>query len=274
MREFIQAVSLLEANIPETTYGYWITDVGDILVVANQQHLVVAQKHGFKTYEECYDAGWIRLVCKMSLYVIPSGKLNELSVRFADQKPSWKAMSALRSISRSGFVRFALDIEPRSSVEFISKTFEDYRPFYSLASQHRAKKEQVAEAAIPSADYGYWIKPDGEILPVSFEDHVIVLKMESGLHRYSDAYRAGWIRIVTDADFSFNFEEGKPTRRAISSLRRLAKLKDFRRYYVDISSDDKIIWKNFETVGPALLLASQHANQSVDNIEENKGPSE
>lgn len=89
---------------------------------------------------------------------------------------------------------------------------------------------ELTEASIPPA-YGYWITPDGAILPVR-RDHGAVAHE----HGFSDpdeeytatnnAMKAGWIRIIAADEFNPNefcadFVLGLLTRRSVSAVRKI-----------------------------------------------------
>ncbi len=52
---------LFERAIPETSYGYWITNTGEYISVDYHNHSGAASKHG-TTYGRAIEDGWIRIV--------------------------------------------------------------------------------------------------------------------------------------------------------------------------------------------------------------------
>jgi len=64
-RNFFRGVTenyLVEAEIPPTRYGYWITDEGKIHPVGYQDHNGVARQYGFDSQHDARRAGWIAIV--------------------------------------------------------------------------------------------------------------------------------------------------------------------------------------------------------------------
>lgn len=84
---------------------------------------------------------------------------------------------------------------------------------------------RLHEATIPATRYGYWVTRDGEVLAVPTLRHSEIA-VENGIADSDSALKQGWIRIVARDDcrpgeFCVNFVQGFPSRRAVSSLRRL-----------------------------------------------------
>lgn len=64
------------------------------------------------------------------------------------------------------------------------------RNFLNIVNEQR-----LEEAAVPPTDYGYWISPEGEIIPVDYQDHGDKIA-ELGIDNSIEALSEGWLRII------------------------------------------------------------------------------
>ena len=76
---------------------------------------------------------------------------------------------------------------------------------------------------ISSKIYGYWVPPDGELIPVGFESHgqkLIQLGITGG---YPRAFGMGWIRVTTENSNSLDIEieSRKPNSEQTQTILRL-----------------------------------------------------
>jgi hypothetical protein len=91
-------------DIPETEYGYWITDKGEFLVVPKFCHEEVAEQAG-TYYTACFKNGWIRIVCR------PQAGRGDLNVGFYAGKLGNRAISALgRLVNSRSYAQYMTEI--------------------------------------------------------------------------------------------------------------------------------------------------------------------
>jgi hypothetical protein len=76
---------------------------------------------------------------------------------------------------------------------------------------------------ISSKIYGYWIPPDGKLIPVGFEEHGKKLTQLGVSGGYTRAFSMGWIRIITgdSNSMSIEIESRKPNSEQIHSILKL-----------------------------------------------------
>lgn len=127
MRKWIDIVAehteLLEATIPPTPYGYWITDLGEFVPVPHEAHDAIARIHSGKDTGEVLDEGWIRVIVEGAVSV---------SAYFHTHRLGTRAISALRRLTLTeDFQSFVLDV--RGS-EWISERFYTLRGFMAAVS--------------------------------------------------------------------------------------------------------------------------------------------
>lgn len=53
---------LIEFELPQTEYGYWITGEGEIIPVPMFGHDEKVEEYGFRSMDEVWQKGWIRVV--------------------------------------------------------------------------------------------------------------------------------------------------------------------------------------------------------------------
>lgn len=63
-------------------------------------------------------------------------------------------------------------------------------------------KQYLIETSVPKTYYGYWIRTDGKIVPVSFESHSSVARMllPGKARPVTTAFLSGYIRVVADPE--------------------------------------------------------------------------
>ncbi len=103
---------------------------------------------------------------------------------------------------------------------------------------------------IPDTKYGYWIKPDGEFIPVDGPGgHLSTLRSLSGgvWKNYGDATSQGWVRVVSRVSvmsgtpkyrLSVSYDRGKVSARAAGSMRRLVASAPWIQFTVDVDGPD------------------------------------
>lgn len=107
MRNWINIITegstLCEKAIPETEYGYWITDAGDIYPVSYEAHDKTAKEHG-TTYGHALHDGWIRIVSMRK----------HLDVNYHGGQIGRAAISSLqRLMSLNDYSNFKVDVRGR-----------------------------------------------------------------------------------------------------------------------------------------------------------------
>lgn len=60
--ELYRSRLLFELDVPDTTYGYWITDTGEYISVGFQKHKDVAVQLIKRAGESSYTQGWIAVI--------------------------------------------------------------------------------------------------------------------------------------------------------------------------------------------------------------------
>ena len=76
---------------------------------------------------------------------------------------------------------------------------------------------------LSSKPYGYWLPPDGKLIPVGFEEHGEKLTQLGIRGGYTRAFGMGWIRIITENSNSMDvqIESRKPNSEQNQSILRL-----------------------------------------------------
>lgn len=266
-----ESLSICEEAIPETEYGYWITDTGKFLVVGDHDHAGVARRNGMDSYNACYAAGWIRLVCLPDRAT--NGATKSLLVRFDSGNPPMRAISSLRRLASRDFTSFTVDI---GGDEWQYKSFTEFRPFYAFVAEHRQIVGALTEAEdIPDTEYGYWITPDGEFISVPYQSHGDVIRSHTKLAIASkwDALEQGWIRIISAVSLSVEMAIGKPSIRAVTALRRLINSKHYTEFSIEAEDNDGgATYKSFTTPVPfynyAMMLRRASSMKQMDNLQE------
>lgn len=109
--------NLTEANIPPTSYGYWIKDDGEFIPVASVKgstHADIASQyfhgHALEAQRKAHLKGWIRTVNDKRMSIMYTAVMN----------PSKKALGSLHSLIRSDidYSEYAFESPP---AEFYSK---------------------------------------------------------------------------------------------------------------------------------------------------------
>lgn len=118
-----EPLPLLEAAIPPTPYGYWITDLGEFVPVPHEAHDAIARFQFGKDTGQVLDEGWIRVVVEGAASVSAYFHTHRLGIR---------AISALRRLTLTEDFRFFY-LDVRGS-EWISKRYTSLSPFLSEVS--------------------------------------------------------------------------------------------------------------------------------------------
>lgn len=99
---------LTEAAIPQTDYGYWITDEGKIIPVGHEQHDEVSRANGGGPLGYAIDKGWIRIVVEPARQYVPLS----VSIYFWCYRLNSRSFSALSRLCRSyAFERYVIEIK-------------------------------------------------------------------------------------------------------------------------------------------------------------------
>ncbi len=103
-----QDEELTEAAIPQTDYGYWITDEGNIIPVGHEQHDKVSRENGGGPLGYAIDKGWIRIVVEPARQYVPLS----VSIYFWCYRLNNRSFSALSRLCRSyAFERYVIEIK-------------------------------------------------------------------------------------------------------------------------------------------------------------------
>jgi hypothetical protein len=199
-------------ELPETEYGYWITDEGEFLDVPYENHAMVAhryfQKHPEKMgptrisgYERAFELGWIRIIDR-----------NRVNIRIRDPKEC--TPEALRSLlgyigqvhkDNRIFIDLGWSAEKLDAKVPHLPTRQEITKYLMRVLIGKRRPQMVAEAQIPETDYGYWITHDGQMLPVSRQAHEPVAERYLRAHpelgrpkqdAMTHVLDLGWIRII------------------------------------------------------------------------------
>jgi hypothetical protein len=115
---------IVEAEIPPTSYGYWITADGEIFPVSFWMHDTVAAEHGFNSGFAAMGAGWIRVVCNPREFTF--------NVEIEPFRPTSRALATLRRAATSSYDEFVLDVAQQG----IHKRFNRPGPFLNTIQQY------------------------------------------------------------------------------------------------------------------------------------------
>jgi len=172
-------------------YGYWVDPDGETIPVNFEEHESILLQKGINNYKEAYDNGWIKITQHYGDF--------ELEIR--DKKPTNQQISAILNL----YEEFAASQNNMNlSLNHIMININFKR--YELKTKHGLKnilqsgqKPQSILASKKTAGikhYGYWLKPNGELIPVTFENHEKTIA-KFNIYGYSDAYEQGWVKITT-----------------------------------------------------------------------------
>jgi hypothetical protein len=100
---------------------------------------------------------------------------------------------------------------------------------------------------IPDTDYGYWIKPDGEIVVVPYSSsHESTLRRASGgeMWTYGKAFRFGWVRVVLQnirggKELIVNTNTAYMSTKALFAVMALARLPGVVKFQADVGEEYK-----------------------------------
>ncbi len=114
---------LVEAEIPPTSYGYWVDAEGQIFPVAFWMHDTVAGEHGFESGYAAMKAGWIRVVANPRDF--------SFNVEIEPFRPTSRALATVRRMATSAYDEFALDVAEQG----VHKRFNRPGPFLNTLQQ-------------------------------------------------------------------------------------------------------------------------------------------
>jgi hypothetical protein len=229
-----ESEELFEGEIPETSYGYWVSPEGEFHVVGNQKHTSVGRELGIcpqrQSFAHAYSLGWVRVGSNVK------EAPGMLFVEFGSNKLTARAFSAIRRLARSqDFSKFWCH----------DKSFDLMGAFLNAVRERGQKpfvREPVVEGVeIPASEYGYWIDPDGKLYPVPYQQHYPTITRLIGVGNW-DAMDKGWIRVVSHdrtnpTELSVQFTARCVRARAISTLRALAKSASHNTYVADVRGE-------------------------------------
>lgn len=90
---------------------------------------------------------------------------------------------------------------------------------------------------VPESEYGYWVTNGGWIIPVGFQKHQTVARREGGFDNYTEAMKAGWIRIIAPPSSQEDFLAtlNLPTRNSVlrSVVNIIESRPQYRRYIIE-----------------------------------------
>lgn len=134
----------------------------------------------------------------------------------------------------------------------------DHRVISMLRSHLGTRLDERAQ--VPATSYGYWIKPDGEALPVESAQHLMVLRKTSSIHFYTGAYEQGWIRCVLNMvnfhrpemgkSFIIQTDTGIISARAMATISTIAREHDTMAWSGEIAGE----YQRFTQMAPFLAF--------------------
>jgi hypothetical protein len=264
---------LLEAELPQTDYGYWIAPDGTVHPVAFQMHYSTIRGLIGKGNWEAMDDGWVRVVVDHG----QSQTTKNLEVEIFAHKPSSLAAGSLRRIARSaefGSINISIHkSDPRSNLGY-GKSFTEVDEFMRFFARARQPVEEgnLTEAEVPTTDYGYWVDPDGGIHSVKHSGHGEWLA-ERNLNGYESVFKKGWIRVVTNGlddvpTLCGHFMRGAVSPRALSGLSRVASSGEWHNYRLDIVSTSfkELDSKCFNRPGHFMAAAREADQPTSDDV--------
>lgn len=128
---FTESELFLEAEIPATEYGYWISPEGEISSVPYQGHYQFMVDNHNIDVNEALQRGWIRVITHGNLAYT-------LEVEVGTYKTTARAISILRRLATSGgFDNFNVEII-NSFGDRNFKQFNRSGPFLNLIQQVKA----------------------------------------------------------------------------------------------------------------------------------------
>jgi hypothetical protein len=110
------------------------------------------------------------------------------------------------------------------------------------------------EQHVPPTDYGYWIKPDGDFVPVGYQEHQY--NLDRSIHSYNQAFEAGWVRVVAHrTELAIEARGDKLNARSLSAIRALARNPRFVTFMIEIQNSALYTTsKQFDTAESALAF--------------------
>jgi hypothetical protein len=115
------------------------------------------------------------------------------------------------------------------------------------------RPKTLQEAQVHPTEYGYWITPEGETIPVPYQQHNEVAGMLLGCSMPKMvALTKGWIRVtcppktalgngIGGRRFYVEIDKGKPSIRAVATLQRLALSEDWTTYRLDVNDEQGLL---------------------------------
>jgi elongation factor P hydroxylase len=253
---------LLESDIPETDYGYWITPQGTFLTVEYQMHADVAINYLaaqgvisniLNCYDILFEQGFIRILLER----YRTGQ--RVNYQYQEGKPTRQALRGLIKLLRHlQPATVAGDGFPRANEAVLNTDWRKVTASLTELLPSAPKAEEVTndhalmELRIPETEYGYWIMPDGDLIPVTIFDHDLVAKRITGLKTggREQLMRNGAIRVVSAlTEDAFEFEVFKDSKAALKALAKLLRHVKPERIIGD--------WGNFTVMGDWKKVSRQ-----------------
>jgi len=267
---------LIEANIPDTEYGYWITHHGEYLEVPYESHAMVAhryfQRHpeeittpGITGYEQAYRLGWIRIIDR-----------NGVSIAVRDPKTC--TAEALRAVlpyihqihddNQIAFdVRFAYDQPKFKRRHYPTK--QELTKYFMRFLLGKRRPQMVAENHDWSP-YGYWIDAQGKVHAVAHEQHerdarkAFGIPMEKLTDGTGVAKRSGWIRVIDNGhEFDVELDPRYATKDALKSLLALIKNAETNNCYLETGKAGGEMTRQKLTQAIRALLKGQITEEEI-----------
>lgn len=127
--------------------------------------------------------------------------------------------------------------------------------------------------AVEYADYGYWVKPDGEALVVPDSSHSKVLRRHytGDAHimqdRYEEIIAEGWCWVHVSGMFTCFIEPSALTRQSLATLLRIVSLYvDFTDYRIVYNGREKRDFTTAMATKAFLRSLLQEAGQGATNL--------
>lgn len=223
-----------QANIPPTQYGYWLSTSGEFVPVENHvKHAKELLKNNplsdfenYGVYGTMFREGWIRLVAYGN---------GPTFIEFRNKPTPSQKMAIMKLLEERNQIdgSFVKDI-----------VINNFRPTSlrevneSLYRESKSLKNIKQAAGLP---YGYWLAPDGTLLPVDYQNHQGVAIKALGYANsedyfnknrtgrpYDELFAKGYIRLITSDNFDIQIDMLEPTNAQVKTLLELAE-----DYYVD-----------------------------------------
>ncbi|MFA5600403.1 MAG: hypothetical protein WDA06_07375 [Phenylobacterium sp.] len=189
-------------------YGYWITPDNEVLTVVQYEgHYEVLNKYKLD-YDEAYKAGWVR-ICIRADAMFVSGLKQHI-------ERTKKILKEIHEDSAAGIRHKYPNLQNSTYNILIYIRTEDgiMQEYYPVVinenniikqlneiESNETLQKITASKKMAAKPYGYWIKPDGELVNVPFEEHSIISRDVFKLRDMYGAMRAGYIHVINEADY-------------------------------------------------------------------------